>query len=429
MTAVIVGLRKTWMVMVLAASGAIASAGGQIRADDSPGVASPHPAGASSSKSQAEAAPVSVDNAAGPSFLEPATRGSRFWGGAEYLLWWMQGDKLPPLVTASPPGTALADAGVLGVPGTRVLFGDSRVNDDLRSGGRFTLGYWLDDNKNWAIGGDFFIVETKADGFAASSDGSAILARPFFNTQLSAQDSEIISFPGLAAGKAGVSTFSGFLGADAFLQKNLCCRCNYWIDFLAGYRFLQLKEGLRFEEQVISASTSPLAPPLGTTLDVLDQFDTENRFHGGELGLQMTWSRGRVSADVLTLLGLGATERTVNINGATSITVPSQGTATVPGGLLALGTNSGRFTDHTFSFVPELRLNISCQLTERLRAFVGYTLLFWTDVARPGKQVDPRINPNFIPPVLGGGEPFPRFRLRDSDLWVQGINLGLSFNY
>ena len=52
----------------------------------------------------------------------------RFWVGMDYLAWSVKGDRLPPLVTTSPAGTPLAQAGVLGPPGTTVLFGDSSVN-------------------------------------------------------------------------------------------------------------------------------------------------------------------------------------------------------------------------------------------------------------------------------------------------------------
>src|SRR5262245_27258846 len=61
------------------------------------------------------------------------------WAEAEYLLWWMKGAALPPLVTASPAGTPSTQAGVLGAPGTTVLFGGNSVNDEVRSGMRFTL--------------------------------------------------------------------------------------------------------------------------------------------------------------------------------------------------------------------------------------------------------------------------------------------------
>src|SRR5262245_16532969 len=69
----------------------------------------------------------------------------RLWVEAEFLLWWMRGDRVPPLVTGSPPGAPIGQAGVLGVPGTVVLFGGERTNSDARSGGRLTIGVWLDD--------------------------------------------------------------------------------------------------------------------------------------------------------------------------------------------------------------------------------------------------------------------------------------------
>ena len=46
-----------------------------------------------------------------------------FWAEIDYLAWTVKGDHPPPLVTASPDGTPLAQAGVLGAPGTTVLFG------------------------------------------------------------------------------------------------------------------------------------------------------------------------------------------------------------------------------------------------------------------------------------------------------------------
>ena len=42
----------------------------------------------------------------------------RWWASADYLMWWVQGNQLPALVTTGP------GAGVLGQPGTSVLFGD-----------------------------------------------------------------------------------------------------------------------------------------------------------------------------------------------------------------------------------------------------------------------------------------------------------------
>lgn len=55
--------------------------------------------------------------------LEPPRRSyeERCWGRFEYLLWWEKDGPTPgPLVTTGPPSAA---PGVLGRPGTTVLFG------------------------------------------------------------------------------------------------------------------------------------------------------------------------------------------------------------------------------------------------------------------------------------------------------------------
>ena len=69
----------------------------------------------------------------------------KYWLRADYLMWWTNGTRLPPLVTTSPQGTPVSQAGVLGASGTTVLFGDTTVGDDMRSGFRTTFGMWLDD--------------------------------------------------------------------------------------------------------------------------------------------------------------------------------------------------------------------------------------------------------------------------------------------
>ncbi len=56
----------------------------------------------------------------------------------EYLLWWTKGSQVPALVTTSPSDTSRENAGVLGQAGTSILFGDSELNGETRSGGRFT---------------------------------------------------------------------------------------------------------------------------------------------------------------------------------------------------------------------------------------------------------------------------------------------------
>ena len=53
---------------------------------------------------------------------------------AEYLAWWTKSASLPALATTSPSGTPRSEAGVLGEPGTSVLFGGSDGDQRGRSG-------------------------------------------------------------------------------------------------------------------------------------------------------------------------------------------------------------------------------------------------------------------------------------------------------
>ncbi len=75
---------------------------------------------------------------------------ANYWVRAEYLAWSLDGMELPPLVTTS-TGTTPANTGILGGGTTQVLFGGDTINDDLRSGGRITLGWWADAAQSCAM--------------------------------------------------------------------------------------------------------------------------------------------------------------------------------------------------------------------------------------------------------------------------------------
>src|SRR5580704_2583491 len=88
----------------------------------------------------------------------PRAEAGGFWIAAEYLLWSTKGDKLPPLITTSPAGTPAASAGVLGAPGTSILFGNGTVGDGGRSGARLRGGYWFDPQHSAGIEAQFFAL-------------------------------------------------------------------------------------------------------------------------------------------------------------------------------------------------------------------------------------------------------------------------------
>jgi hypothetical protein len=197
---------------------------------------------------------------------------------------------------------------------------------------------------------------------------------------------------------------------------------------LAGYRFLHLEEHLSVQENLTVTEAGGAVPP-GTSILVGDRFDTSNSFHGGEVGLAAELNAGPWSLNLLGKLGLGGTASSVNINGSTVVTEPGLAPAGQPGGLLALGSNSGLHQGTHFSFVPELDANLGYQLTQCCRVTAGYSLLYWTGVARPGDQVDLGVNPNLLPPAQPGGDQRPAFPFHRSSLSAQGLSVGIAFRY
>ena len=147
--------------------------------------------------------------------VEPA---GQFWIGVDYLGWSVKGDHLPALVTTSPVGTPLEQAGVLGAPGTTVLFGNSDVDGGWRSGGRLQAGYWFDPQHRSGVEVSFFDLQDKSTGFAANS---AAYPKPFFDPTINRQSSLLSGFPGFLSGSIAVNETSRLLESMMFLYGNI----------------------------------------------------------------------------------------------------------------------------------------------------------------------------------------------------------------
>jgi hypothetical protein len=357
---------------------------------------------------------------AGPPF------GGRLYGSAEYLLWWIRDAPIPPLVTTSP----VASQGILGLPGTTVLFGGQNANLDERGGGRFALGYWFDPCCTWAVEGSFFFLGERAGRFGATSDQFALLGRPFFNLNTGTEFSEIVTDPNRAFGGIGILLPSQLWGYEANLRKNVCRGCGGYFDLIGGFRYLDLHEGVNILEMgTVLPGGGPFA---GSMFSVFDTFNTRNQFYGGNLGAETELRRGRWFVNLRGKVALGVNHQTVSIVGGQAITAPDGTVSRFRGGLLALPSNIGTFKRDDFAVVPEAGINVGCQIIGGLRAYVGYTFLYWTDVLRPGNQIDRVLNVNQIPNFMPGppsNQIRPVVPFRDSNFWAQGINFGLEWRY
>lgn len=352
--------------------------------------------------------------------------GSRLWGRAEYLLWWTKGMNTPALVTTSDAGTNQDQAGVLGLGTTDILFGNQKLNDASRSGGRFTLGLWLDPAEMSGIEANYFMLGDESSRFSADDDDFSILARPFFNTALNAEDSRLIAFPTLVEGQLTMDMTTSLEGAEVIYRRGASRSPWGEFDYLMGYRYAQLGDRLRIDE-----STTGLSGPVtGSQIALFDQFEAVNSFHGGQLGLRML--REASPGYTLELLGkfaVGGTRTRTVINGQTT-TTPAGGTATTAaGGLLALPTNIGTVEENEFSTITEFGATLRHHITAYTTLSIGYTLLYWSDVARVGDLVDTSVNPSQIPPGTLSGERRPAYDFAPSDFWAQGLNFGLEFRF
>jgi hypothetical protein len=342
---------------------------------------------------------------------------SRLYVSTEYLLWWTQGSKIPPLLTTSPTGTAQSDAGVL--PGATILFGDQLVDQGSHSGGQLKLGYWFGQQNDIAFELSFLDLSRTSDQFADSSNTTAILARPYFDAQTGMPTSEVISYPGVFTGGFTALATSQFEDAEVLLRRRLFHGNGDHLDFIVGYRWARLDDKLDLTEDVIDLATS-------STTGRNDTFNTRNVFSGAEVGFLTEVRYGVWTFDTTTKIALGDTYSRVDINGQTTVTGTTTPSA---GGLLALPSNIGSHVSNQFSMMPELGITAGYNFTAKLRMTFGYSIMYWNNVARSGDQIDTNINPAQIPPATATPGYRPAFQLHTSDFWAQGVNMGLEYRF
>jgi len=360
-----------------------------------------------------------------PTCWSPFASRLRFRG--EYLMWWGKAVELPTLVTTSPEGTSINEAGVIGAPGTSVLVGGS-VTEPLRSGARFTLGWWWTPCQDEGIEATYFFLGSQSTGYDLTSVDHPILARPFYNAQRFTQDAVVLTYPDRREGWVNVSTDSELESVAALYRYVLWRECESQVDFLLGYRY-----GRFYENLSIASSTTFTNPieqvPVGTVMEVFDVFDARNEFHGGEFGIVAKGQYCRWSLEVLAKLALGGTRSRLIVNGGTTVTVPGQSTVSYTGGMSALESNIGDYKQEGFSVIPELGVTVGYDLTCRLKATFGYTFLYWSRVVRPAEQIDDSLNPSQFPPGSLSGYPAPQPLFVLSDYWAQGLNFGFEYRF
>ena len=238
-----------------------------------------------------------------------------------------------------------------------------------------------------------------------------IFARPFLDVNpasIRSERGELICFPNVTSGGVFVNTTTHLWGTDINARKNLCCGCDYRFDLLGGYRYMQLEDRVNITEQ-LAALDPASATPVGTGFSAFDGFYSKNTFNGGQIGFAGEVRRGRFFASTRGLVALGSVHKEIEIAGLTTIAIPGQVSQTFTGGLLTQPTNIGKYTSNEFAVMPEATVSLGYNVTEDVRAYVGYTFLYLSNVSRAGNQIDPVVNSAQLPPPRFTGAARPAF--------------------
>jgi hypothetical protein len=368
-----------------------------------------------------------------PANAPPFINRERFRVSNEYLMWWSNGFATPALVTTGPA----ASDGILGQSGVSVLYGNQSAGSNLHNGYRFSFTYWC--GERWGVDGRFFFLGDTGKVNSFSSNTISMLARPFTDINPARSFSEVIASPGVLTGGVIVSTSTNLWGADLSARRKLYRGCNSYIDGLIGYRYMNLTEELNITERSVRVNPTSVAPFVDRNGTIhgaaaFDQFKTTNHFNGGQIGLAFGFNRGRWDFDLRSSIAFGVTAAAVDISGGQTVYYTNGNSVTSNGGLLALNSNIGHHSSSRLSVIPEATFNVGYSITPRWRIFVGYNLIYWSSVLRPGNQIDTTIDSARIPNfgntnAVISTNPRPMWTPNYSGYFAQGLNFGLTFKW
>ncbi len=372
----------------------------------------------------------------------------RFWFGARGLTWWFKSSPFPiPLVTTTTDLTTQPLAG-LGPTTTSVLLGNQSLGTGAHGGAHLYAGTWVDAQRTVAFEAGYFIVSNQSVVRSVTSSGQAgspALAVPFFDVDATAESTFTLASPGIASGGAVLSLRNQLQGAEANGLVTVCSAAGLRVDILAGFRFLDLREDAGFA--TFSTGTQPPGPGSnnGLILNTDDRFNTHNQFYGCQIGARGEYRLENFLFNATAKVGLGEAYQVVTLGGATVtnfFNAPAGGpftgapTQLIPGtGTFVQASNVGRASRDQMAVVGEVGLSVGYQVTRWARLFVGYDFLYWSNVARPGNQVDRFINSSqTLQSSILTGNPTatgtrPAEVVTGSSFWAQGINLGLELNF
>ena len=376
-----------------------------------------------------------LDEAHKPTVSFHRTPDECFWFKAGYVA-----ALITPMRLGGGPLLTTGTSGILFQPSTSILFGDRNVDFNLFSGLRLEGGYFLDRENRFSLdlSGFWFFPNTESFAIASDDKGNPRILRPIFNVDTNKEGGFLRSQPGSIAGTVFIDNKSDMGGVELNARYHSYINERFHADALFGFRYLRLAEQLRIQDQITPLRKNFLTFR-GTFVNAPDSladedvFRTVNQFFGPQIGGRLAWEYGPFTPEGFVKLALGAGEEKTTIDGSTTKISPA-GNQTVPGGILAVPSNMGNHSRTVMGIVPEVGLNLGVELTQHVRLNLGYSLLLWNHVVRPGSQYDRSVNPNQVPgsPTFGAASnaPFsPTYRFNDEFFWTHTFNIGVDIHY
>jgi len=336
-----------------------------------------------------------------------------------YVYWYLQKLRVPPLVATGPEGSAA----IVGDPDTLVLRGSQRLKSRHGRfiGFRNSAEYWLSDR--FGIDATVFILERDSSNLTYRHHTYSPLVRPYIDAATGEQRTEIIAGfnPGVGdlAGSINVYSRVEVFGQDTNILIRLAENEQIRVHALFGARFLQMRERLDI------TATSRIKPAEAVIFGQADHIQTFMKFFGGQTGLAAEVYRGNWFVGAKGTLALGADVQIVRAKGDRVVHTP-QGRETADYGLYVLPSNTGHFERTVLDFVTDWQFNIGYMLTPRLRTRIGYSLMTWNNPVRPGDQIVPI---DMLQIENGNTALAPKIPFRSDFFWAQGLNFGFDLKW
>jgi hypothetical protein len=341
------------------------------------------------------------------------------------LNWHFRSAPLPPLVVGGNPSLPNP-----GLPGGGNVFPLNTSARDLGqfNGARLTVGSWFDPDGELGgeVSGFVFARQGTLDTFTGGPGQTVSVPVVGTNGSTGVYD---FSFPGRFVGSVTLRTADQLWGAESNLLHRWYDNGKISFDSLFGFRYLQFNErvDLAGQSQSLGSTATFLGAtlPAGSNVLTIDSFRANTSFYGGQLGAKVEARQGLFTVNVYGKGGVGANVETLRVDGNTVVS----GRGIAIGGVRALPTNMGHFNNTDFSLFGETGIQLGVQATKHLSLRVGYNLLYWTDVLRPGNVISPTLTRSQVPidPTFNARAPAtqPVIAFRSSDFLAHGLVVGV----